>query len=295
MSGYRQNGFAESLGTGLYLENVKGSVLRRKIGTTGTHDVVNPYPVFACSNFANFEDDLTSLRVEGAIALTVRTDAFDEMNVLSTRDIWDWFKPFKTHFITDLTEPWRDTAARNAKRYEKRAREDFEFSLVSSPSEYAADLARLNEIILNRTQINKSAGLSVKTLEKQLNLRGVRLFKAEDSQGPQGLALFMKTDRKAYAYLLGATDEARSKHVIYGLYGYALDALSAEVDAVDFGGNPGPTDDLSNSVGLFKQLWTNRTATSYICGKIFNPEAYGKLCKDRPALSPNYFPAYRAL
>lgn len=294
MSGFGALGFAESLGTVVRLDNTQGMALNRSIGVSGYHDLINPYPVFICSDFSNIRSDFAQLKQTKAVCLTLRTDVFDENIVLKTEGTWDWFKPFKTHYITNFREPWRQTAARNAIRYEKRARDIYAFSRVENPASYATELSRLNKVILDRTQIGKTTALSVNTLQIQMSQNGVRLFKAENCDGVQGLALFMITDQKAYAYLLGATNEARSDHVIYGLYGYALDSLKSEVEVVDFGGNPGWSDDPADNVVQFKKLWTNQIATSFICGKIFDRNVYAQLCAKNRSSRSKFFPSYRA-
>ena len=292
MSGFYQAGFSESLGPNILLTQSDSYLNKRVIGTTGHYDLVFPYPMFAGRNFSAIGQDIRSLSQSDAVSMTIRSDAFFEKTVSQTEAVWDWFRPFKTHHITNLSKPWRDKAARNAKRYEVRARRTFTFSEVLNPAFYASDLRRLNSIILNRKRVTNTSIIAETILRQQLGLSGARLFRASDSNGIQGLAFFMVTEKRAYAYMIGATDEARSNNVIYGLYGYALDSFQDAMDYVDFGGVPGTSDDQSHPIAQFKQLWTNETAQSFICGKVFRPDVYKNLSKAHPTSHVNFFPAY---
>jgi len=293
VSGFHQYDFAAVFGPCLHLKNADGWVCKRNIGSTGAHDYVSPYPMFADNRLDLIAQDFDSLSEQGAVSLTLRTDALSEVKVIPTQADWDWFKAFKTHYICDLTLPWRDTAARNAIRYEKRARDIFDYSIAASPIDYAADLLRLNNVILQRTRGTTDNSMTKAMMEKLLSLSGCQLVKAYDGAAVKALGLFMVSNQNAYAYLLGCTDEARDKHAIYGLYGYALDHFSKDVRFVDFGSSPGLVDDENHTVAKFKSLWSNMQAKSYIGGKILNPDHYQNLVKSSPAAHADYFPQYK--
>jgi len=292
MSGFYQAGFSGSLGPNILLAHADGYLNKRMIGITGHYDLISPYPMFAGRDFKSIAQDMRSLSQSGAVSMTVRSDAFFEKTVGETEPAWDWFRCFKTHYITNLSKPWRETAARNAKRYDDRARRTFTFSQIINPISHTSELRRLNRIILNRTQGKAANVLAEKILSEQLGLSGAKLFRASDSNGIQGLALFMVTEKRAYAYMIGATNEARSNNVIYGLYGYALDYFQNEVDKVDFGGAPGTLENQDHPIARFKKLWTNETAQSFICGKIFRPDVYQKLSEIYPTGQTEFFPSY---
>jgi len=293
VSGFHQYEFAAAFGKCLHLENANGWVCQRHITSGDLFDYVSPYPMFAETRFDKVAQDFDFLSEQGAVSLTLRTDALSESDVVKTKSDWDWFKAFKTHHICDRKSPWRDTAHRNAIRYEKRARETFDYSIVDSPVEYASELLRLNSIILQRTTGTSNKGMAQTMMEALLSLPGCRLVKAQDKSGVQALGLFMVSQEKAYAYLLGCTNEAREQHVISGLYGYALDALTIDVRYVDFGSSPGLVDDKNHDVAKFKSLWSNKQAKSYICGKVLKPEIYERLVKTSPVAQSNYFPKYK--
>ena len=294
MTGLHQSGFASALGEAYRLEHANGWVLKRQIRDDGLFDLRSPYPNFAETDFTKINLDLKSLiKEKKAVALTIRSDSLSESNVLTTKANWDWFKEFKTHYITDLSGDWRSSAARNALRYEKRARQTFEYEVTTTPLAFAKDLHDLNRIILQRTQGPTQSQLNIETLKQQIGLAGAVLIKASNGSGLQALGLFMQSKNRAYAYLLGSTNEARDDYVIYGLYGFALDLFSNRVTYVDFGGAPGMYDNFDHPVAKFKRLWTNKMAKSYICGKIIRKDIYGQLTDDAPIEHADYFPGYR--
>jgi len=294
VTGLHQSGFASALGEAFQLERANGWVLKRQLGEDGGYDLISPYPSFAETDFAKINFDLASLMAEKKfVALTLRTDALSEAEVLSTKAHWDWFKTFKTHHITDLSIDWRTSAARNALRYEKRARQTFQYEVSSTPSDYAKELHHLNQTILQRTTGSIQSQIELETLKRQLGLLGAVLIKATYDSGLQALGLFMQSDNKAYAYLLGCTNDAREDYVLYGLYGFALDLFSNRVRYVDFGAGPGMRDNIDHPVAKFKRLWTNKMAKSYICGKIIRDDIYRQLTKTSPVDHPDFFPGYK--
>ena len=134
MPGLHEKGFVESLGSAYHLKNSDGWVVKRELSNTGLHDLISPYPAFAEANFSKIRHDIDFLSKEKTVvALTLRTDALSQKDVQLTQGNWDWFKPFKTHHIANLDLEWRKTAARNALRYEKRARQTFNYRSISSP------------------------------------------------------------------------------------------------------------------------------------------------------------------
>ena len=294
MTGLHQSGFAAALGEAYRLEHANGWVLKRQIRDNGLFDLRSPYPNFAETDFAKINLDLKSLITEKkAVALTIRSDALSENDVVETKDHWDWFKEFKTHHITDLSSDWRASAARNALRYEKRARLTFQYGVVLEPITYAKELYDLNQIILKRTKAPIQSQLDLKALKQQLDLPGAVLIKAWNESGVQALGFFMQSKNRAYAYLLGSTDDARDDYVLYGLYSFALDLFSNRVTYVDFGSAPGIRDNIDHPVAKFKRLWTNKMAKSYICGKIIRKDIYSQLMDLSPIDHADYFPGYQ--
>lgn len=283
----------------IHLPHVDGWVVRRSFKGHGvaeniTTDLSNPYPMFSCLNLQHIKDDIKILETSSDVSLTLRTDVFDEAIIPKIRSDFDFIRPFKTHYIAELSTPWREFASRNCRRYAAKAEASFQISRVMSPPDYAASLLKLNQTILKRVDVAFNVNLTEDILRQLLALPEVVLFDARNDDGLQGLALYMRYGDNVYAHTLGVTDQGRSDYAVYGLYGHALDYFQDNARAIDFGGNPGMAEDSENSIGSFKRAWSNKTQVSFICGKVLRPSLYEDLCQSRSVLQGDFFPAYRA-
>ena len=296
-SAYQHSDYASSFDDGadsLYLEHCDGWLLRRQIDGTNFTDLANPYPMFSCKNLTAIDADINDLDTTSTISLVLRTDAFSEYDVSSKLPGFDQIRRFKTHQIANLDQPWRSFARRTCRRNAASAQTIFEIRRVGQPVNYAQHLWDLNQVVLKRRSAVQIMPLTQATLTAQLSLPGVSLFVARNQQGIQAIACFMEVGDYAYAHLLGASDESRSQSVIYGLYGCALDYYQERVQAIDFGGNAGLTEDNQDGVTRFKQGWCNQTRSSYLCCKILNRDLYQELCSRSGSEASSFFPAYRA-
>ena len=277
----------------LHLKHCDGWLLRRQINDSRITDLSSPYPMFSCTNLSLITTDLAELDTTYTASMVLRTDAFKEAEVVGALSGFDEVRPFKTHHIANLDQPWRSYARRTCRRNAASAQNSFEIRHVEQPANYAGLLSDLNKIILQRHNIPPSNLLSKEELALQLALPGVSLFEARNEQGTQALACFMEVGDYAYAYLLGATVESRRQSVIYGLYGYALDYYQDKIHAIDFGSNAGTSDNSDDGLSQFKRGWCNQTMTSYLCGKILNSNLYQELCDQHNFKKTSFFPAYR--
>ena len=102
----------------IHLPNVDSWLVRRKINGSDLTDLINPYPIFKCQDFSRINEDIQFLSksVED-VSLTLRTDPFDEAVIDKFRSVFDYIKPFKKHYITNLITPWRELVSRRCKRY----------------------------------------------------------------------------------------------------------------------------------------------------------------------------------
>jgi hypothetical protein len=297
LKGYGHPGFAASfpntVGT-VHLKNSDGWLLRRYIDNSDLTDLVSPDPVFVCSDFSAIASDLQALNPEATASLIIRTDAFCESHIVADIGGFDEISHFKTHYIAQLDQPWRSFTRRSCRRYADRAKSLFAIRLVEAPVTLASKLFTLNQTMVERHMLLPQLGYSNHMLATQLALPGARVFEVRDQAATIAIACFMEVGEYAYAYLLGCSNEARSRFAIYGLYGCALDYYQNRVRAIDFGGNSGLVDNGQDGLSLFKKGWSNTTKTSYLCKKILNHDLYKNLCRDHCASDPSFFPAYRA-
>lgn len=276
------------------LPRCNGSVLRRSIDDCERTDLTSPYPLFLCENLEEIPHDIDALKRESDVSLTLRTNIFDHEKLSEVKSTFDIVSPFKTHYVADLTTPWREFVSRRCRRYAAKAESFFEISVVDEASRYASLLMSLNQNILNRVSATSNPDLTLSVFQKLLKLPESVLIVARDEFGVQGLAFYLTSGDYVLAHTLGATDEGRAKSVVYGLYGHALDYFQDNMHMIDFGGNVGATDNTNSSLSAFKNAWSNHTQQSYICGKILDPDLYMQLSQRSRNSITNYFPRYRA-
>lgn len=294
---YRHPGYAASYNDSaevLWLEHCDGWLVRRHIDGSSATDLANPYPLFCCKNLSAIDSDLIGLDTTTTASLVIRTDAFSQKQVSRRLTGFDNIFRFKTHYIARFDQPWRSFARRNCRRLAARAKLSFDFRRVEKPATRARVLWELNQVILKRRNATQEAQLSQETLATQLTLPGVTLFEAHDERGVQAAACFMEVGEYAYAHLLGSSNQARDRFVVYGLYGHALDYYQQRVQAIDFGGAVGINSCSQDGLSQFKQGWCNQTGISYLCCKILNRDLYQEICRRRDTEGSAFFPAYRS-
>ena len=113
---------------------------------------------------------------------------------------------------------------------------------------------------------------------QQLTVPGLRMFKATAAGSVVGLHLWFIQGRVAYGHL-GATS-ARGYDVMasYALYAFAIEQLRKEVNWLELGSSAGSIDSQAGQ-GLrqFKAGWATGTRPTFLCGRIFQPDAYARL------------------
>src|SRR4051794_34263413 len=105
VTGYAHTSYADALGefgTPVILPASGGSLLKRPIGNTGSHDAMGCYPLFSCNDWNGLVRDLDDLR-GNVISVAVAPDPFGQYSVDVLRSCFDRVVEFKSHFVVDLT------------------------------------------------------------------------------------------------------------------------------------------------------------------------------------------------
>src|SRR5258705_4435214 len=106
MSGYMHPAYAESLseiGPPRLLPRCGGWILERQIPPSPHLDAMGCYPLFACPDWNRLHDDLESLE-NSLVSVALVTDPFGDYDPDYLRECFpDVAKPFKEHFVVDLS------------------------------------------------------------------------------------------------------------------------------------------------------------------------------------------------
>ena len=68
---------------------------------------------------------------------------------------------------------------------------------------------------------------------------------------------------------------------------------SGDVDWLQLGAGAGLDPQSDDGLTRFKRGWATGSKTAYLCGRIFDREAYAALVQARGVSATDYFPAYR--
>jgi Acetyltransferase (GNAT) domain len=295
-SGYLHRGYAESfsdIAIARELRHCGGWILERAIPGSDLRDGMGCYPLFACRDWRGLVMDLPTLAGH-LVSLSLITDPFGNFTEDDLHRYFDLVVPYKQHHVTDLAVasnrgPWRSHA-----RSAARARKSVQLEVCSTPLELLDDWVGLYDQLTVRHGITGIAAFSRRGFEKQLAVPGLVMFKASADDHVVGLHLWYVQGDVAYGHL-GATS-ARGYELMasYALYSYAIEQLRGRARWLDLGSSAGaPNDESGSGLRRFKAGWATGSRQAYLCGRIFQPEAYARLVAAKSIGSTSYFPAYR--
>lgn len=302
-SGYAHGAYAHALsefGQPLRLERCGGHVLERPIPDSGRSDAMGPYPLFACADWSGLAADLEALGA-GAdparipVSLTMVTDPLADCRPEALRECFpDLARPFKDHFVTDLSRPLESVASGHHRRDARGALKKVEVQLCRDPARWLEPWARLYGELIERHGITGIAAFSSSSFDRQLRVPGTLLFRAEAEGEVVGMLLWYRRGEVASYHLAAQSLRGYELGASYALMWRALEDLaSTGCRWAHLGAGAGAA---AGDDGLtwFKRGWATETRPAWLCGRIFDRDAYGELTRVRGRPGSEYFPLYRA-
>ncbi|HUF47054.1 MAG TPA: GNAT family N-acetyltransferase [Vicinamibacterales bacterium] len=296
VAGYHHPAYARSFldhGNPVELPHSGSWIVERQIPGSDLWDAMGCYPLFTSHRWARLALDLPALAPR-LVTLVLVTDPFSEVTAPERRRMFDVVWPFKEHYTIDLARFDARAMPRTHRRNVARALRSVQVEACPAPRGLLDEWIELYDQLIARHDIVGMRAFSREAFAHQLSVPGLAAFRATREGAVVGLHLWYVQDDVAYAHL-GATS-ARGYDVMasYALYWHAMAWLRGRVRWVDLGSSPGEPDNPA-SAGLrrFKAGWANATRQTYLCGRIFQPEAYAHLVAERGATGLGYFPAYR--
>lgn len=269
-----------------------GWALSRAITGTALRDGTGCYPVFCCSDWRGLGSDLEALAASH-VSFTLVSDPFGLFEPEDLRRAFDLVRPYKRHYVTDMSAPPREPP-RRLRRNLAVAEREVTISQVADPGSMSARWTELYRALSHRHRLTGLHAFSSHALRKQLDVPGLRMFAATARGSVVGLHLWFVQGEVAYAHL-GAIDAlGHELSAGFALYSHALDALRSEARWAALGGAPGEEEsETTDGLSSFKRLWATSTRQTYLCGRVLQPDAYETLARGFAARS-NYFPSYRS-
>jgi hypothetical protein len=315
-TGYLSEAYVQSLaefGAPLALPRSGGWLLRRTLtsgAATGLSDAMGPYPLFCCRDWGALADDLADLGARGGragltdtaeipVSLVVVTDPFadpfagpDGRGAAALAAAFpDRVAPFKEHFVADLSRPLASFVSAHHRRY--ALRDDVTVARCADPLAWLDDWCALYQNLCARHGIRGIAAMSRAAFARQLAVPGLHAFRASVGGVTLGMVLWYRQGDVAYYHLAAYSDEGYRQRASFPLFWFGFQQLAAAgVGWASLGAGASISQGTDGLV-RFKRGWSTGTRPTYLCGRIFRPDVYAALSRERGYETSRYFPAYR--
>ena len=254
----------------------------------GRRDAVGPYPVACIAADADLEAGLARLRAADLVSVVLVLEDILRPRLGALEDAFDIVRLFKTHLIHDRTVA--GTGYGKHHRYEiKRARSRSK-ALEISLGDHLEGWTSLYQELALRHRLSGVHAFPAAHHEALARLPEVRAFGAFADGRLVSAHLFVAYDGYAISHLAASTQEGYEIGAAYAVNDAALAGLS-DCRIVNFGAGAGASDDPASGLVRFKKGFSNRTAPSFLCGKVLDATAYRALSS--AVADSDYFPAYR--
>ena len=292
-TGYAHPDYARvyaDIGEPVFLPASRGSLLRRRIPGTGLHDLMGCYPLFCCENCLALGDDIAGLRHEN-ISLVLIADPFFEGGPEQLQETFDFVRPFKTHYVADLSQPLDSFVSHSRRRAAHKALRKMDIEVTRAPLDLVDDWMALQRTSRHGAQASGINVLSKAEVERLFGIPGIVILRAVHAGQTLGMHVEIQQGDVVYGHFATYAPEAYRLGVSTALHLSELEHFAGRARWIDWGGVPG-VDDTQNGLSRFKQEFANTTRIAYLCGSVLDQDGYGMLC-ERQGARTTYFPAYR--
>jgi hypothetical protein len=210
------------------------------------------------------------------------------------RAFCDLYRPFKRHYLVDLSVDQDSQRSRHHRRSVRRALRDVEVERAEDPRAYALEWVDLYQNLMREYAFDGDpAAFTPDGLTQQLALDGVHYYRALIDGVCQGASLWIEQGDHIVYHLGASSDVGRKSKASFALFDQALlDAGERGLERANLGGAAGLADDQEDGLAMFKRGWSADSVDAYIGGRIVNRESYSTLCRGDE--EGPFFPAYRA-
>ncbi|MCY6370542.1 hypothetical protein [Clostridium ganghwense] len=294
--GYLNNNYANSFkewGEPITLGESRGWLLKRKIAGYNLYDAMGLYPLFCCKDWKKLSLDFQKLK-NNLVSITLVTDPFGEYKITELYKIFDFVKPFKKHYIVDLSCELNKFIYKGHKRKAKKALKDIEVEICTKNCvRYLDEFIELYNVLIKRHKITGIRRFSRKAFEYQLKTPGTILIRGVYDGRVVGMKLCIIHEDVAYDHLMAISHEGYNMHASYGITLRELEYLKNKVKWIDLGANAGINSNLNDGLNQFKRGWSTGKKMVYLCGKVLDEEKYDGITWRLKKSSVEYFPEYR--
>ncbi|MCP4239852.1 MAG: GNAT family N-acetyltransferase [Myxococcota bacterium] len=294
--GYGDPAYVASLvhqGTPLQLPRSGAWLLERPIEGCGLRDAVGPYPLLTCRDADAFAADLDEL-ADGLVSVTAVVDPMgDWTSEQIARAFPDVVRPFKEHFVTDLSRPVEEVATKHHRRDARRGLRRVTIEANVEPRAWLDDWVGLYDGLIERHDIEGPSRFPRESFERLAQVPGLVAHRASIAGRTVGMQLWLLRGPVAAYHLAATNAEGYDEGAAYALMWHALEDLSARGVVALAHMGAGLEADAADGLTHFKRGWSTSTRTAWMGGRVLDRSAYDRLCKEREE-GVSFFPAYRA-
>lgn len=294
--GYSHGGYAEALaefGSLRRLGRCGGWLLEREIANTPYRDAMGCYPLFACDDWSNLDQDLDEVGTE-LVTVALVADPFGNHDPeLLQKCFPDRVVPFKEHLVTDLSQSPDSFVDPQHRRKARRALERLNVELCEDPLPFVDDWNNLYANLIKRHSIQGLSAFSANSFKTQLAVPGVSMFRATQDGETVGMTLWYADRGVAYYHLGAYSDTGYELEASFALFWRVLDYfMNQGMRWLNLGAGAGLANQ-TDGLTRFKRGWATGTRPAYFCGRIFDRLKYQEALRARGIELSDYFPGYR--
>ncbi len=296
--GYLDPTFARSMageGKPVPLAKSGGWIIVREIPGSNLKDAMAPHPFLVCRDWRGLKDDIAELD-PSLVSLIAVTDPLANVKETELRESFNHLvRPYKEHFIMDLSRPLDSFIHPHHRRWARRALRNVEVERCEEPLDHIEEWLDLYGNLIRRHEIRGAARATEESFRLQLQVSGLYMFRAHRDGRTIGMILCMVQGENGYFHL-GAYNEAgyRAKASYALVWSIFQHFAGTGLKTLNIGAGAGAFGDADDGLTIFKRGWASDARINYLCGAIIDAEAYARLPLPQKAGVSSYFPAYRS-
>jgi hypothetical protein len=229
------------------------------------------------------------------VTLSLVTDPFGQYNEdLLHRYFRDIVRPFKYHFVTDLSQSLTSFVSKSHVRNMSKAFKQVHVQKCLKPSSFIQEWTCLYSTLVQRHSISGIAAFSKRSFAGQFSVPGMHAFRATRAKETVGMLLWYRQGDVGYYHLGAFSPLGYELGASFALFWFAMEWLAgAGVRWLDLGAGAGLSRDRADGLSRFKNGWSTGRKVAYFCGCIFDRAKYSELVELSSNPRTTYFPAYR--
>jgi hypothetical protein len=232
---------------------------------------------------------------ETHVCLSLVTDPFGDYDESLLKECFPHtVRPFKQHFVTDLSQTRESIISSHNARNARKSLERLKVERCESSDEFTGEWRRLYASLVQRHKIRGFAAFSEDSLERQLRVPGLVAFRASFDSETVGALLWYVQGDICYYHLGAYSDQGYDLLASFGLFSASIDYFQhAGCRWLSLGAGAGVEAKEDDGLSRFKRGWSTETRPTFFCCRIFDQSTYESL-SSRWSSSSGFFPRYRA-